>query len=109
MRKTTALTAAAVLSLSLLSACRAPFSAPPAGADPGKSNEVVLTKDEALEKALEAAGLKEDEVTLVSLELDKNLTFSEYEIEFISGGYEYEVDVDAGTGEIRDFEKSTAD
>ncbi len=78
------------------------------GALSGSGYEISVTEDEAFAAALEKAGLSESDVTLVSIELDKNLTFAEYEIEFTSGGYEYDVDVDAESGAIRSYERSLA-
>ena len=69
-----------------------------------------LTKDEALEKALQHVELSKDQVDFVKkVELDYEDGRKVYEVEFIKGGYEYEFDVDANTGAIVNFEKGIDD
>ena len=69
-----------------------------------------LTRDEALEKALEHAKLKKEDVDLIKkVELDYEHGRKIYEIEFKKNGYEYEYDVDAETGKILEFTKDLDD
>ncbi len=65
----------------------------------------LLTADEAFAKALEHAGLKKDQVSLMKLEKDREHGAKVYEIKFYQGGMEYEYDVNAETGAIMKFEK----
>lgn len=65
-----------------------------------------LTREEALEKALEHANIDKKDVDLVKkVELDYEHGRKIYEIEFYNNGYEYEYDVDAETGKILKFDK----
>ena len=69
-----------------------------------------LTKDEALEKALQHVELSKDQVDFVKkVELDYEDGRKVYEVEFIKGGYEYKFDIDANTGAIVNFEKGIDD
>ena len=69
-----------------------------------------LTKDEALEKALQHVEHSKDQVDFVKkVELDYEDGRKVYEVEFIKGGYEYEFDIDANTGAIVNFEKGIDD
>ncbi len=65
-----------------------------------------LTQDEALARALEHANLRKDQVDFVKrIEMDYERGRRIYEIEFYKGGFEYEFDVDAETGNILKFKK----
>ena len=59
-----------------------------------------ITAQEARAAALRHAGLSEDKVTDVDVDLDRDNGRLIYEIDFNSGGIEYDYDVDAATGEI---------
>lgn len=66
----------------------------------------VLTRDEALAKALEHASLKKDQIDfLKKIEMDYERGRKIYEIKFYQGGFEFEYDIDAETGEVLKFEK----
>ncbi len=64
-----------------------------------------ISAQEALQIALNSAGLKESEVTIVKngIEIDDGIT--EYDIKFYSGNMEYDYDIDATTGAIRSFDQ----
>ena len=62
------------------------------------STTTMLTKEEVLDIATKDAQVTE--VRLVEISLDKELRKSIYEIDFKSGNYEYEYDIDAFSGEI---------
>ena len=65
-----------------------------------------LTKDEALAKALEHASLKKDQIEFLKrIEMDYERGRKVYEIRFFQGGFEFEYDIDAETGEVLKFEK----
>ena len=71
-----------------------------------KTSEGLLTEEEALAKALERAGVKEANVEFVKkISRDYEHGVEVYEVEFYSGGFEYNVDVDIRTGRITSFEK----
>ena len=78
-------------------------------ASPEKLNDDVLekvaggtlTKEEALEKALEDAGVDRDQVDFIKrTELDYEHGRKIYEVEFVKDGVEYEYDIDAETGRV---------
>ena len=65
-----------------------------------------LTKDEALAKALEHASLKKDQVDFFKrVEMDYEHGRKIFEVKFYQGGFEFNYDIDAETGEILKFEK----
>lgn len=61
--------------------------------------------DSAKQKALSHAGLNSADVRFTKVKLDKDDGISVYEIEFISGRYEYEYEINAETGKIIDWDK----
>lgn len=69
-----------------------------------------LSVDEAKKIALDHAGLTEGQVRFSTAKFDDDDSEGEeYEIEFYSGNTEYEYDIDARTGDIRDFSKEVDD
>ena len=63
-----------------------------------------------MEKALEHANLKKDQVDFVKkVELDYEHGRKIYEITFYKGGYEYEYDIDAETGKVLKYDKDLDD
>ena len=62
------------------------------------STTTMLTKEEVLDIAAKDAQVTE--VRLVEISLDKELRKSIYEVDFKSGNYEYEYNIDAFSGEI---------
>lgn len=66
----------------------------------------LITRDEALQIALDDAGLKKSEIKKLEVDLDNDDGVLSYEIEFErkldddTSDYEYEYDIDAYTGEI---------
>ncbi len=66
----------------------------------------MLTQDQALEKALQHANLRRDQVDFVKkVELDYEHGRQVYEIKFYQGRMEYEYDVDAENGNLLKFDK----
>ncbi len=59
-----------------------------------------IGKDAALQIALDDAGLTRDQVTDVSVDLEREMGSSWYEVDFEKGLTEYEYTVNATTGEI---------
>ena len=86
-------------------ATAAPATAAPATAAPAQNNaNGSITLDEAADIALKDAGLTASKVNFTKKTLGTDDGVQKYEIEFISGGYEYEYDIAPATGQI--IEKS---
>lgn len=68
-----------------------------------------IGEERAREIALEKAGLKESEVTLIKVKLDRDDGRYVYEIEFKRGLTEYEAEINAEDGKILKFEKDFDD
>lgn len=68
-----------------------------------------ITEETALSKVLERASLNKDDISALRIELDHDDNIWKYEIEFRSGFYEYEADVNADTGEIISYERDIDD
>lgn len=66
------------------------------------TTEASITKDDALQVALDAADLEESDVTVTKNAQDTEDGVAVYEIEFKSAEQEYEYTIDATTGEILD-------
>lgn len=56
--------------------------------------------------ALDNAGLAKSEVRKLKTELDSDGTIAHYDVEFVSGGFEYEYEINAKTGAIIASEKT---
>ena len=65
-----------------------------------------LTREEAIQVALDRVGLKEEAVTFTKIELDRDDGRQIWEIEFISAGVEYDFDIDARTGNVLEMDIS---
>lgn len=63
-----------------------------------------ITEQEALNKALEHAGIKETDLTSKHIEKDREDGKDIYEIEFNIGNKEFEYDIDTATGQILDWD-----
>ncbi len=74
-----------------------------------KSVTEVIGKEEAKKIALNKAGVTQSNITNYTCKLDDDDGVKVYEIEFYSGNYEYDVEIDALTGKIRDYENSYED
>ena len=59
-----------------------------------------ITRDEAKSIALKHANLDEKNITGLDIDLDRDDGVLKYEIDFHSGGLEYDYDINAETGEI---------
>ena len=53
-----------------------------------------------MSKALADAGVEVGDATQLSVELDLDDTMPHYDVDFKYGGYEYDYDIDAVTGDI---------
>ena len=68
-----------------------------------------IGEEKAKEKALEHAGLTTDGTVFEKIDLDQEMGVWEYEVEFRNAGLEYEVDINAETGEVIAFKKEFDD
>ena len=68
-----------------------------------------MTKEEAVQAALDYAGLKAGQVTFTRVQMDRDDGRQVYEIKFVCNGIEYEMDVDVLTGRIYDTDQDCFD
>lgn len=64
------------------------------------SDKAYVGEDKAVEAALTAAGLDRSQIGGLKSEIDYDNGSMVYEIEFVSGGVEYEYEINASTGEV---------
>ena len=67
------------------------------------NNNTAVTLEEAKEIALRRAGVKAEDATFTKQQSDVDDGRRNYDIEFVSGGTEYEAEIDAETGEILEW------
>lgn len=65
--------------------------------------------DQAKSIALTHAGVSEDQVSGLQVQQDQDDGRLEYEVEFRSGGMEYEYTIDGGTGQILEYDREQDD
>lgn len=73
------------------------------------SDKAYIGEEKALQAALAHAGVSEADIAFYRMDMDVENGAMVYEIEFYCGGYEYEYDIDAGTGEIVKNKKEVDD
>mgnify|MGYP001542000965 FL=1 len=84
-------------------------------ADPSKPSKPqpdvsgYISIDEAKAIALKKVSLDASKVTFKKAELDADDRTPHYDIEFVSGGYEYEFEIDAKSGKILEFDRERVD
>ncbi len=71
------------------------------------NNSENISVQKAKEIALAHSKLSAENVSFLKAEFDKE--DNAYEVEFVSGNFDYEYEIDAKTGKILDFEKERAD
>ena len=76
---------------------------------PSVDTSKFISVEEAKAAALKRASLDASKVTFTKAELDIDDRTPHYDIEFVSGGYEYEVEVNAKNGRIIDFDRELDD
>lgn len=76
--------------------------------DNAQKNAVSLTLDEAKIIALEKAGVSEKDVVFTETSFEYDDGIACYQIDFISGTTEYEIEIDANSGEIIEYETESA-
>ena len=92
--------------LNLLAASR--HTQLPAVQSPGTaSDKAYIGVDAAAQAAMQAAGVSEAQI--LKTELDAEDGRMVYEVEFVSGEWEYEYDIDAATGEVVKSERERYD
>ncbi len=64
------------------------------------SSSAKISENEAKAIALKHAGIEENNITGLSITLERDDGILEYEIDFHSNGFEYDYDINAQTGEI---------
>lgn len=69
------------------------------------SAEAYIGQEKAREIALQRAGVSADSLIQYKIEMDTYRGVMVYDVEFVSGGYEYDCEVDALTGEVLKFER----
>ena len=84
--------------------------APATEAAPAAQDPAAYVGDEAAKAAaLAHAGLAQADVTELSCELDLDDAVAHYDVDFKSGGMEYEYDIDAATGAVISFSSEVDD
>ena len=68
-------------------------------------NAAALTLEQAQEIALNHAGVSAANADFIRVELDYDDGIKVYEIEFDAGDFEYEYEINAKSGKIRDYDK----
>ena len=63
-----------------------------------------MTLDQAKQAALDRAGVKAEEVQFTKAYKDWDDGRTVYELEFWKGNTEYDIEIDAATGRVRDFD-----
>ena len=109
--------AAAVITVMTMSAAFPVFAAAPAqGYGRGRQQQPAavavqecITKDDALQIAMDHAGVTKKDVTWPKVKLDYDDGWQIYEVEFHVGWTEYNYDIDAISGQILSFESDWGD
>jgi len=73
------------------------------------SDKKYVGEEAAIKAAADHAGLKPSEMEIIKCEYDIEDGVMVYEVEFVSGGYEYEYDIDALTGKVLKSDKELDD
>lgn len=73
------------------------------------SDKAYIGADAAVTAALNHAGLSSSDISALKTELDFDDGVMVYEVEFLSGGYEYEYDINALTGDVLKSEREHDD
>ena len=79
--------------------------AAPTQAPPATESTRRLTKEEALEIALDHLGLTADQVTRLRTEYEVDDGLPQFDVEFLQGDWEYEFEIHAETGQILSYDK----
>jgi uncharacterized membrane protein YkoI len=71
--------------------------------------DTCLTAEEALTIALNHAGLTENQIRRLEREFDRDQGRPEWDIEFVSGAYEYSYEIHAETGAVLEWDTERED
>ena len=69
----------------------------------------IASREDAMQAALDYAGLKADQVTFTKVRQDWEDGRQVYEVEFVSGRVEYELEIDVRTGRIIEADRDRYD
>ena len=69
------------------------------------SSTAKITADEAKAAAFKHAGVNESDVVGLDVDLDRDDGVLKYEVDFYSGGVEYDYDINAETGDVISADK----
>lgn len=83
--------------------------AAPAPSVPAPTQQTLISKEEATAIALADAGFTADQVTRLRTEFGYDDRRPEYEVDFHQGGFEYDYEINAETGEIISRDKDRED
>ncbi len=72
-------------------------------------NNNYIAKEKALEAAVAHAKVDSAQVKFSKVELDRDDLIVHYDVEFVSGAYEYEYEINAETGKVVTFDKERND
>ena len=70
-----------------------------------ETNNNIITRDRAIELALNHAGLQRSDIYDLEAELDRERVGIYWEVDFENGGFEYSYDINAETEEVFKLEK----
>ena len=84
-------------------------SANTVGSSGAESSVDVIGGEKAKQAALEHANVKEADAAQLKVELDRDDGTLHYDVEFVSGGYEYDYEIDAVTGAVLKHERERDD
>ena len=68
-----------------------------------------MTKEEAMQAALDYAGLKAEQVTFSTIHQDYDDGRQEWDVTIVADGIEYEFEIDALTGRVTGFDRDRSD
>ena len=79
------------------------------GAGLPQFSEAGIAPETALKTALDKVGVREEDVTIVEASIKSRAGQAKYKIEFISGNMEYEIEIDAASGTILEYDAESED
>lgn len=88
---------------------QAAISEPDESAKNEGNTRSMLSENEAKEIALKDAGVNETAISNYKIKLDTDDGIKQYEIDFDAGGYEYDYEIDAVSGQILEKDKEPID
>lgn len=100
MKNLSAASIAAVLTMTMVSGSVVVFANPQR-----QAKNTTIGVEKAKQIALRDAGLKSDQVSFVKAKLSKDDTVAVYDVEFYSGNVEYDYEINAKNGKIREKDR----